>query len=120
MRCEPPLAEFGIIAPQGIHRVEKLATQVHDPAVPAMAREALMLIVNELVSIWRSVEALEARLVALHRTNEVSRRLASIPGVGPITAMAIANTVINVFGIPLGPRVRSMAQAYAQEPLERR
>jgi transposase len=33
------------------------------------------------------------KLVALHRTNEVSRRLASIPGVGPITAMAIANTV---------------------------
>jgi transposase len=33
------------------------------------------------------------RLVALHRADEVSRRLASMPGVGPITAMAIANTV---------------------------
>jgi transposase len=55
------LAEFGIIAPQGIHRVEKLATQVHDPAVPPIARDALMLIVDELASIWRRVEALEAR-----------------------------------------------------------
>ena len=35
------LAEFGIIAPQGIHRVEKLATQVHDPAVPPIWRDAL-------------------------------------------------------------------------------
>jgi transposase len=90
------LAEFGIIAPQGIHRVEKLATQVHDPAVPPIARDALMLIVDELASIWRRIEGLEARLVALHRTNEVSRRLASIPGVGPITAMAIANTISDV------------------------
>jgi transposase len=87
------LAEFGIVAPQGIHRVEKLAAHVHDPAVPVIAREALMLIVNELASMWRRIDALEARLVALHRTNEVSRRLASYPGIGPITAMAIANTV---------------------------
>jgi transposase len=87
------LAEFGIIAPQGIHRVEKLAVHVHDPAVPPLAREVLMQIVGELASIWQRIDALEVKLVALHRTNEVSRRLASIPGVGPITAMAIANTV---------------------------
>jgi len=87
------LAEFGIVAPQGIHRLEKLATHVHDRAVPLLAREALMLIVNELASIWQRIDPLEVRLVSLHRTNETSRRLASIPGVGPITAMAIANTV---------------------------
>lgn len=87
------LVEFGIIAPQGIHRVEKLAAEVNDPAVPPLAREALMLLVDELSSIWRRIDALEKRLVALHRADEVSRRLASIPGVGPITAMAIANTV---------------------------
>jgi transposase len=87
------LAEFGIIAPQGIHRVEKLAVHVHDLAVPPLAREVLMQIVGELASIWQRIDALEVKLVALHRTNEVSRRLASIPGVGPIAAMAIANTV---------------------------
>jgi transposase len=87
------LAEFGIIAPQGIHRGEKLAAEVQSPAFPPLARQALMLLVEELASVWRRIEAIEARLVALHRADEVSRRLASIPGVGPITAMAIANTV---------------------------
>jgi transposase len=87
------LAEFGIIAPQGIHRVEKLAAEVHCPTVPGLAREALLLLVDELAILSRRIEELEARLVALHRTDDVSRRLASIPGVGPITAMAIANTV---------------------------
>ena len=87
------LAEFGIIAPQGIHRVEMLTKEVNDPAVPPLARDALMLLVDELASVWQRIDELEVRLVALHRADEVSRRLASIPGVGPITAMAIANTV---------------------------
>ena len=87
------LAEFGIIAPQGIHRIEKLAAQVHDPAVPPPAREALKLLVAQLASTWRQIDEIEKKLVALHRTEAVSRRLASIPGVGPITAMAIASTV---------------------------
>ncbi len=87
------LAEFGIIAPQGIHRVEKLAAEIGSPAIPPIARQALMLLVKELASVWRRIEVIEARLLALHRADEVSRRLASIPGVGPITAMAIANTV---------------------------
>ena len=56
------LAEFGIVAPQGIHRVEKLAAEVHDPAVPVEAREVLMLLVDELSSVWRRIEALEALL----------------------------------------------------------
>jgi len=87
------LAEFGIIAPQGIHRIQKLAAQVHDPAVPPPAREALKLLVAQLASTWRQIDEIEKKLVALHRTEAVSRRLASIPGVGPITAMAIASTV---------------------------
>lgn len=87
------LAEFGIVAPQGIHRVERLAAEVHDPAVPQLARKVLMLLVDELASVWQRIETLEKRLVALHRADAVSRRLASIPGVGPITAMAIVSTV---------------------------
>lgn len=87
------LAEFGIIAPQGINRVEMLAKEVNEPAVPPLARDALMLLVDELASVWQRIDELEVRLIALHRADEISRRLASIPGVGPITAMAIANTV---------------------------
>lgn len=87
------LAEFGIIAPQGIHRVEKLAADVHNPAVPPLARDALLVLVDALARVWEQIDALEAQIVARHRADEVSRRLASIPGIGPITAMAIAATV---------------------------
>src|SRR5690242_11948609 len=87
------LAEFGITAPQGIQRVEKLAAAMQDPAVPRLAREVLMLLVDEFATVSRRIEALESKLMALHRAEEVSRRLASIPGIGPITAMAITSTV---------------------------
>jgi transposase len=66
---------------------------LQSPAVPTLARDALMLLVDELASVWRRVEAIEKRLVGLHKADALSRQLASIPGVGPITAMAIANTV---------------------------
>lgn len=47
------LAEFGIISPQGIHRVDKLTATVHSAAVLAIPREALMVLVGQLENIWR-------------------------------------------------------------------
>lgn len=58
--------------------------------LPPFAREVLMLLVDGLATVWRRIEVLKKKLVALHRTDEISRRLASIPGVEPITDMAIA------------------------------
>ena len=52
-----------------------------------------MLLVDELANVWRQIDVLEEKLMAHHRADEVSRRLATIPGVGPITATAIASTV---------------------------
>jgi transposase len=39
------------------------------------------------------IEQLESRILEWHRTNDASRRLATIPGIGPITASAIAANV---------------------------
>lgn len=39
------------------------------------------------------IERLEGRILDWHRTNDASRRLATIPGIGPITASAIAANV---------------------------
>jgi hypothetical protein len=47
----------------------------------------------ELQALEVRIEAVEGVIVREHRTNAVSRRLASIPGIGPITASAIAATI---------------------------
>jgi transposase len=90
------LAEFGIIAAQGLSHVGKLLAIVadeEDDRVPALARAAL----STLAAQWRELQVrikdIEDKIVAWHRADAASRRLATIPGVGPITASAMAATV---------------------------
>ena len=90
------MAELGIIAPQGIARVADLvAVLLGEDArdVPALARQALGGLVAELEALAKRVGEVEAAIVAWHKDNEASRRLATIPGIGPITAAAIVATI---------------------------
>ena len=103
------LAEFGVIAAKGISKIGELLALVADPSdgrLPPLARETLALLVEQLRGLERRIEELERRLVAWHRSNEVTRRLATIPGVGPITATALVATVGE-------PRVFTSARHFA-------
>ncbi|TPG34872.1 IS110 family transposase [Roseomonas nepalensis] len=86
------MAEFGVIAPQGISRVTDLLAVLlgEDEAVlPMLARQALRGLAAELESLGERIEATEAAILTWHKGNETSRRLATIPGIGPITASAL-------------------------------
>ena len=61
--------------------------------LPVLARFALHGLVAQLRSIEVDIEKIEAEILKWHRTNETSRRLATIPGIGPITAIALAASV---------------------------
>src|SRR6201982_24201 len=90
------LAEFGIVAAQGVRNVGKLIAIVRDDGdtrLPDVARQVLQVLANQIEQIETAVAALERQLLAWHKTNPVSQRLASIPGIGPIIATAIATTV---------------------------
>jgi transposase len=62
-------------------------------ALPELARRMLAVLADQLRDAAGRVAVVERELMAWHRANEVSRRLATIPGVGPITASAIVATV---------------------------
>jgi len=96
------LAEFGMVAAQGLRNVGELVAIVRDDGdrrLPAVARQVLQVLANQIEQIEAAVTALERQLLVWHKTNPVSQRLASIPGIGPIIATAIATTVTdpNVF-----------------------
>jgi transposase len=59
----------------------------------SVARQVLQVLACQLEQIEAAITALERQLLAWHKTNPVSQRLASIPGIGPIIATAIATTV---------------------------
>jgi transposase len=93
--------EFGLTAPTGIGRLDVLMTSVEeDEAVPIAAKHAIRKLHDHGLTLATSVEELVTRLVAHARQDGVARRLATIPGIGPITASLIAATVadIGVFG----------------------
>jgi transposase len=91
------LAEFGIIVAQGISRIRELiqllTDESADAVLPPLARRALAPLVDQLLDLQPRIRALEAELLAWHRQSQESRRLETIPGVGFITATAIAATV---------------------------
>ena len=89
-------AEFGIVARPGIRNVGRLLSMLSatgDERLPPLAVETLRVLGEQLHEVDGRVRRLEVEIVTWHRSNEVSRRLASIPGIGPITASAIVATV---------------------------
>lgn len=90
------LAELGIVAAQGFAAFKTLLVVVHDEVdarLPAVARTALKVVARQIDEVSDRIEALEKEIMAWHKTNETSQRLASVPGIGPITASAIVATV---------------------------
>lgn len=88
--------EFGLVVGQGASKVSALIAVIEDnddARLPTLARETLKILVGQLRAIQSRIHALERSLLAWHRTNEASRRLATIPGVGVITATALVATV---------------------------
>jgi transposase len=72
-------AEFGIVVAQGIRRIGELAALLVDEDatnLPPVAREALCALLSQLQTLDERIRKLEAVVVASHRNNEVSRRLA--------------------------------------------
>jgi transposase len=80
-------AEFGLSAAQGVCRIESLLERIAaDETLPALARDLLALQGKEYAQLQVRLEGVEARLMAWHRGDKCSRRLAQIPGIGPIGA----------------------------------
>jgi transposase len=84
------LAEYGLIVAQGPCHIAKLIEHVEDPAsdLPDAARLALALLVETLRSLAERIGDLDVEIVRRAREDETARRLATIPGVGPISATA--------------------------------
>jgi transposase len=89
------LAEFGIVAARGPSGVTAAIAALHEAqdSLPELARVALHGLVNQRRVVRGEIVKVEKRIVAQHRADDASRRLATIPGIGPITASAIAAAV---------------------------
>jgi transposase len=92
------LAEFGVVAPVGRKGVEELLDVVADAAdkrLPDVARTCLAALGTQLRRLKQQILEFDRLIMAWHRSNETSKRLDAIPGVGPMLATALVAGVAN-------------------------
>ena len=90
------LAEFGIVAPVGRNGVEQLlgiAADASDKRLPEVARACVTALGAQLRMLKTQILEFDRMINAWHRSNEASRRLDDIPGVGPALATALIASV---------------------------
>jgi transposase len=90
------LAEFGIVAPVGRNGVVDLLDVVADSSdrrLPDVARACLAALGVQLRMLKAQILEFDRRIMAWHRSNETSKRLDEIPGVGPALATALVASV---------------------------
>jgi transposase len=90
------LAEFGVIAPVGRKGIEELLRVIADPSdkrVPDIVRACLAALGSQLLSLKKQILDFDRMIMAWHRSDQTSKRLNCIPGVGPLLATALVASV---------------------------
>jgi transposase len=89
--------EIGIVAPKGAHEVKGLVDlvmgQETDQTLPDAMRQALKALVATLAGLEDEIKVLNTAILKQHKTSEVSQRLATVPGIGTLTATLLVATV---------------------------
>ena len=92
------LAEFGIVVAKGIHHALKLMARLLDGetlGIPTLAAKVLITLAEQLSDLQARIGDLERNLVSWSRDDPVVKCLQTIPGIGIITASALATSVVD-------------------------
>ena len=85
------LGELGHVAPQGVRNIRKLVEMVEDreTALPEAARGCLNGLIKMLTQLNSQIRELDVEIARRARDSEMTRRLMTVPGIGPLIATAL-------------------------------
>jgi len=85
------LYEVGYVVPQGIHHLHRIAAIVDDPGndLPELARVECQELLEQIAAMTGRIATSDRRIKALAEQADIARRLQTMPGVGPLTALAV-------------------------------
>jgi transposase len=92
------LAEFGVYLRVGSWTLSRQvceATVPENERVPGLVRSLMLLLIEQWKQIQTQIAEIERQILAWHRSSDSSKRLAEVPGIGPITASAMIATIGN-------------------------
>lgn len=90
------LTEYGITIPQGIVHITKRIPEILEDGnneLPGVFRQLLKRLGEHLKELDRQATELDEQIQAWHRKSEASKKLARIPGIGPLTASALIASI---------------------------
>ena len=90
------LAEFGIVIPRGLERAMAMARQILDGEildVPDDTATCVLALCEQALAAHERLRVIDRAMLASHRSSDVAMRLATIPGIGPVGASALAASV---------------------------
>jgi transposase len=87
-------SEFGLVVGLGTHKVSALLAAIAETAeIPQLARELCAELGADIEALDARIASFDRRLAALHKENPVGQLLVTIPGIGPVAALAMATSV---------------------------
>jgi len=85
------LLEFGLTFPVGAAHAPRMMAALEDPAsrLPGSLRASLQIVADQILALESKIDLLDRQIAEAVKSNELSKRLMTIPGVGPVIAFAI-------------------------------
>lgn len=88
------LGEYGVVIPVGAFRFRKdIRTAISEASLSTLAKQSFNALIAEFEALDKRINEIERKLVAICRTDERCKRLATLPGVGPVIATALIAAV---------------------------
>jgi transposase len=88
------LGEYGVVIPVGAFRFRKdIRTAISEASLSTLAKQNFHALIAEFEGLDKRIAEIDRKLIAICRTDERCKRLATLPGVGPVIATALVAAV---------------------------
>lgn len=99
------LYEFGVVLPEGHHALlQKIHTELAKAGdrLPGVITESVLEQLTRINKLQEDIDHIDNRLIFLGKQNPQMQTLQTIPGIGPLTATALAATATDIHGFRNG------------------
>ena len=98
-------AEFGLVAAKGLDKIEPLLARIAAAdSLPALTKEMFAVLGQEYAELGPRITQIDKRMLAFHRSNEVTRRLMEVPTIGPVGACLFVTKIVDPHAFRSGRR----------------
>jgi transposase len=98
-------AEFGLVAAKGLDKIQPLLARIAtDDSLPVLTKEMFAVLGREYAELGPRIAQIDKKMLAFHRSNEVTRRLMEVPTIGPTGACLFITKIVNPHAFRSGRR----------------